>query len=133
VFIIVLSIIAIKADKLSLKATCRKHLFSCEKEFRLGARPCAIVYITQKEMLPNLSRKVADRIPSSQAMTPTSGATLNPDSCPASNFGCLTCLASPAFFDYNDLRSDMNLKENNMKALLFASLIFFVRADDREG
>jgi len=76
---------------------------------------------------------ITDRTLSSQAMTPTSGATLNSDSCPASNFGCLTCLASPAFFVYNDLRSDTSLKENNMKALLFASLIFFVRADDREG
>jgi hypothetical protein len=84
-------------------------------------------------MLPNLSRKIADRIPSSQAMTPTSGDTRNCDSRPVGNFGCLTCLASPAFFDYNDLRSDTSLKENNMKALLFVSLMLFVRADDREG
>jgi hypothetical protein len=76
---------------------------------------------------------ITDRTLSSQAMTPTSDDTRNSDSCPAGNFGCLTCLASPAFFDYNNLRSDASLKENNMKALLFASLILFVPADNREG
>ena len=43
------------------------------------------------------------------------------------------CLASPAFFDYNDLRSETSLKEIIMKALLFEFLIFFVRTDDSEG
>jgi hypothetical protein len=76
---------------------------------------------------------ITDRTLSSQAMTPTSGEPRNSDSRPAGNFGCLTCLASPAFFDYNDLRSDTSLKENDMKALLFVSLMLFFRADDREG
>jgi hypothetical protein len=59
--------------------------------------------------------------------------TWNSGSRAAGNFGCLTCLASPAFFDYNNLRSDASLKENNMKALLFVSLILFVPVDNREG
>jgi hypothetical protein len=76
---------------------------------------------------------ITDRTLSSQAMTPTSDDTRNSDSRHVGNFGCLTCLASPAFFDYNDLRSDTSLKENDMKALLFVSLMLFFRADDREG
>jgi hypothetical protein len=84
-------------------------------------------------MLPNLSPKIADRILSFQAMTPISDDTRNSDSRPIGNPGCLTCLASRPLFVYNDLRTDMSLKENKMKAFQRVSLMLFVPVDNQEG